>query len=300
MSHSSPGRHRAAEPARRLPRGVGTGVLIALLVIGIGLLAYWLSLGDPEPAADPEPSASRPQTSTPVESPVPAARVESDRTVTIDGTVVTVEETSAVVDGGAVRAMPPTSAPVGLELLSATVESADGRSTDFDAPLKLQPSGSLTVVGRYRLTDCPDLLPTQWPSPSDFPDATRTYPRLQEPLHTAYAICPSEPSKAKPLDGLSGAMVDGVAPTIKLKWAGSSPLTIATIGAASGVAALVVEPGCNGACAAQVDPGGETTITLQPVDPCPPATTDDILTLKLEGGDLVTVDVADLHQAVCS
>ncbi|MFL6288975.1 MAG: hypothetical protein ACJ73L_11325 [Actinomycetes bacterium] len=226
--------------------------------------------------------------------------MESERTVTVNGSVVTVEETSTVVDGGGVRAVPPTSAPLGLELLSSTVETADGRSRDFDAPLRLQPSGSLTVVGRYRLTDCPDLLPTQWPSPSEFPDATRTYPRLEEPLHTAYAICPREHSKAKPLDGLSGTMVDGVAPTIRLKWAGSSPLTIATIGAASGVAALVVEPGCNGACAAEIAADGETTITLQPVDPCPPATTDNSLTVKVEGGELATVNISGLHQAICS
>jgi hypothetical protein len=225
--------------------------------------------------------------------------VESERTVTIDGSVVTVEEVSTVVDGGTVRATPPTSAPVGLELLRSTVQTADGRSTDFDAPLRLQPSGALTVVGRYRLTDCPDLLPTQWPSPSEFPDATRTYPRLEEPLHTAYAICPSAQSKAKPLDGLTGALVDGIAPTIRLSWSGSSSLTIATIGSASGVAALVTEPGCGGGCATEVAAGGETTVTLQPVDPCPPATVDDTLTLKLEGGELVNLDVPDLHRAIC-
>ena len=225
--------------------------------------------------------------------------MESDRTVTLDGTVVTVEETSAVVDGGAVRAMPPTSAPVGLELLSSTVKSPDGRSTDF----RRTPQ-----TAAFRLSHCRGSVPThRLPRPaSDSVAIAQRLPRrdahlsaLEEPLHTAYAICPHERPRAKPLDGLSGAMVDGVAPTIKLKWVGSSPLTIATIGAASGVAALVAEPGCNGACAAQVDAGGETTITLQPVDPCPPANTDDILTLKLEGGELVSVAVPDLHRSIC-
>ena len=283
-----------------MPSGAAIGVLVALLIVVVGALAFWLSSRDADPSVRPQPGESAPTPSTSVETTTPSARVESERTVTVEGSVVTVEETSSVVDGGAARAIPPTGAPVGLELLGVTVETADGRSTAFSSPVKLQASGSLTVVGRYRLTDCPDVIPTQWPSPSEFPDATRTYPRLEEPLHTAYAICPGAKSKAKSLDTLSGALTDAATPTVRLKWSGTSALTIATIGAASGVAVLVTEPGCNGGCAAEISPGAEVTITMQPVDPCPPATDDDTLTLKLASGEVVALTVPDLHRAVCS
>jgi hypothetical protein len=275
------------------------GALLAVVILVIGSLAYWLSSRSSDPSVQPQPTHSAPAPSTSSDPTGAAARVESERTVTIEGSVVTVEETSDVVGGGAARAIPPTGAPVGLQLLGTTVKGADGRSTAFKSPVKLQASGTLTVVGRYRLTDCPDVLPTQWPSPSEFPDATRTYPRLEEPLHTAYAICPGAKSKAKPLDGLSGTLTDAHAASIRLKWSGSSHLTIATIGAASGVAVLVTEPGCNGGCAADIPADGEATITVQPVDPCPPATDDDTLTLKLDSGEVVAVSVQDLHRSIC-
>jgi hypothetical protein len=277
------------------------GFLVALLLVGVGALAFWLSSRDTDPSAQPQPQPidSGPSPSPSADPTAVAARVESQRTVTIDGSVVTVDETSTVVDGGAARATPPTGAPAGLELLGASVQTADGRSVPFDSSVKLQPSGSLTVIGRYRLTDCPDLLPTQWPSPSEFPDATRTYPRLEEPLHTAYAICPRSESKAKPLDGLTGTLADADVPTVKLKWSGSSQLTITTLGAASGVAVLVTEPGCNRGCPAEIPPGAEVAIAMQPVDPCPPADDDDTLTLKLGGGELVAVNVPGLHRAIC-
>ena len=118
--------------------------------------------------------------------------------MTVDGRTITVEEFSTVLDGASVRAVPAAAVPLGLELLDTSVVTPDGRSSDFDSPVTLDPSGSLTVRSRYRLTDCPDILPTQWPSPAEFPDATRTYLRLDGPLHTAYALCPDVRGKAEP------------------------------------------------------------------------------------------------------
>ncbi|MFL6071487.1 MAG: hypothetical protein ACJ72Y_09425, partial [Actinomycetes bacterium] len=61
-----------------------------------------MSSSSPDTVADPPPSEPPPQPSTSVDTPVAAARVESERTVTVNGSVVTVEETSTVVDGGGV------------------------------------------------------------------------------------------------------------------------------------------------------------------------------------------------------
>jgi hypothetical protein len=225
--------------------------------------------------------------------------------VTVDGPTITVEEVSTVLDGTSVRAVPAESVPLGLELVETSVVTPDGRSTDFDAPITLDPSGSLTVRSRYRLTDCPDVLPTQWPSPAEFPGATRTYLRLDGPLHTAYALCPDSAGRASRVDGLTGTLVPGAAARVRLSWSGGDTLSVQAIGSASGVAALVPEPspGCDASCVALLSPRSSVTIWLQPVDPCPPATTSDRLTLLVSGGSFppspVSVRVDGLHRAVC-
>ncbi len=226
--------------------------------------------------------------------------------MTVDGRTITVAEISTVLDGTSVRAVPAVSVPVGLELLGSSVVTPDGRTTDFDAPVTLDVSGSLTVRNRYRLTDCPDVLPTQWPSPAEFPGATRTYLRLDGPLHTAYALCPDQPGRATQVDGLTGTLTAGGSPQVRLSWSGGDTLSVAAIGSASGVAALVPEPGpgCDASCVTLLNPRSSVTIGLQPVDPCPPATTSDRLTLVVTGGSSppspVAVLVDGLHRAICS
>jgi hypothetical protein len=225
--------------------------------------------------------------------------VDTQRTVTIRGDRVIVEETSTVVGGAATRAVPTSVATSGLRALSASVLTADGRSRPFDNTVTLSAAGSLTIRARYRLTDCPDLLPVQWPTPSSFPDATRTFSRLDEPLHTAYALCSTAKSRARPLDGLTGTVVAGPVPTVRLAWNGDAPLTISTIGSASGVAVIAVEPGCDGGCVAEIPASGYATLPLQPIDPCPPATDDDIMTLAIERHAMTSVRVFGLAAAVC-
>ncbi len=304
MSHAAPGRHRATPPSGDGSRGSRAAVVVAIVLVGtllIGTLAWWLTSRDPGDA-NTVTDAESPGNSASMTDAAPSAStsvVESERVVTVNGATVTVEETSRVIDGAKARAVPPTSAPTGLRLMDAGVVSADGRSTAFDSPVTLQRSGSLTVRARYRLTDCPDVLPTQWPSPSEFPGATRTYPRLEEPLHTAYAICPDAKSRAGNIEGVSGRIITASVPTIKLTWTGSSPLNIATIGAASGVAVLAVEPGCDGRCVALLPANGDATIPLQPIDPCPPANDNNDLTLVLDNGNVFAVPIQGLASAVC-
>jgi hypothetical protein len=225
--------------------------------------------------------------------------VESQRVVTVAGNRVTVEETSRVVQGHTAHAIPATTAPTGLKLVALAIATADGRRVAFDSPTALDAAGSLTVRGTYRLTNCPDLLPVQWPSPSEFPDATRTYPRLDEPLHTVYAICPDAKSRASALDGLTGTVIPGPVPTVRLAWDGAAPLTISTIGSASGIAVIAVEPGCHGGCAAEIPAGGSATVALQPIDPCPPATDSAAMTLVIDGRPMTSVVIPRLSAVIC-
>ena len=225
--------------------------------------------------------------------------------MTVSGQTITVEEVSTVLDGDSVRAVPAESVPLGLELIDTSVVTPDGRTTDFDAAVTLDASGSLTVRNRYRLTDCPDVLPTQWPSPAEFPGATRTYLRLDGPLHTAYALCPATQGRAESVSGLTGTLVPGRSSRVRLSWSGGDTLSVEAIGSASGVAALVPEPGsgCDTSCVALLNPRSSVTIGLQPVDPCPPATTSDRLTLLVTGGSFppspVSVRIDGLHRAIC-
>lgn len=255
-----------------------------------------------------------PGTGTPVEAPTTsgstgpspseaAGTVESTRTVTIDRETITVEEISTVVDGEGARAVPATRSPLGLQLIDSSVISADGRSKPFDAPVTISRSGTLTVRNSYRLTDCPDMLPTQWPSPADFPGASRSYVRLDEPLHTGYALCPDSKSKAAQLPELAGAVIAGNASRVRLTWLGDQTITIQAIGSASGVAAIVANPTCDASCVASISPGGSTELQLAPVDPCPPASENNRLTLVVQiarGPSTAVVEVGGLSQLICS
>ncbi|HEX5018392.1 MAG TPA: hypothetical protein VFX15_12510 [Actinomycetes bacterium] len=297
MSHAAPGRHRAAPAKRETPAAVMIGSVVLVGVLIAGALTWWLAVRSP--GSDGPSTATTPDAFSSATPRGAASTVESERVVTVDGNVVTIEETSAVSAGGATKVMPSRATSTGLSLIGASVVTAQGLSQSLDAPIELTPAGSLTVRARYRLTDCPDLLPPQWPSPTEFPNAIRTYTRINEPLHTAYALCPDKRSRAKPLDNLSGSVDAGLPVTVRLEWTGSSPLTIDTVGSASGVAVVVVEPGCGGSCAAQVSPGETAMLSVQPIDPCPPANTNDVVTLKRADGDVIALTVKGLHRAIC-
>jgi hypothetical protein len=277
---------------------------VAILTVAITAAVIFWWPADPSPpekttSGQPSPVVSTPDPSSSTTS----ATVESTSTVTVDGESIVVEEVSSVTDGGTARAVPSRLTPLGLELLDTSVITPDGRSSSFDAPVTISANGSLTVRNRYRLVGCPDVVPTQWPSPTDFPEATRSYLRLDGPLHTAYAVCPDSKPVADPLPELSGAVVPGGTARVRLTWLGTQTLTIKAIGSASGVAALVPNPDCDASCIGFVSPGGATTIQLAPVDPCPPATDSDRLTLvvQLTGKvSTVAVDVAGLAKEFCA
>jgi hypothetical protein len=303
VSHAASGRHRSPVPTQPWWRSRLLVVVVALLAVGITATAIsqWPKDSSPsDTATSPQPSTIDGATPSPSES---AATVETTSAVTVNGNTVTVEEVSTVLDGGTVRAVPAALTPLGLQLIDTSVIGPDGRSKEFDAPVTISASGTLTVRNRYRLTECPDLIPAQWPAPADFPGATRSYLRLDGPLHTASAICPEAEPSAAPLPALSGSVIQSNAARVRLRWLGTQTLTIKAIGSASGVAALVPNPDCDASCVASVASGGSSEIQLEPVDPCPPATEDERLTLVVDiNGSLstVAVKIAGLADAICS
>jgi hypothetical protein len=276
--------------------------MVAGVALAIGAIAFlWPDPASSPVASDPTPTLTN-RTPTPTVAEV-AATVESSREVSVNGSTVTIEELSELVEGESALAEPARGTPLGLRLVDTAVITPDGRAKMFDAPITLTASGSLTVRNRYRLTGCPDILPSQWPSPAEFPGATRTYLRLDGPLHTAFALCPRAESKAKKLPQLTGVVVDGSGVAVRLSWRGPDDLTIRAIGSASGVAALATDPQCDRSCIATIAGGGSALVQLQPVDPCPPATRDDSLTLVVGASaqqvSVVIVRVPALHRAVC-
>lgn len=303
VSHSAAGRHRAPAPERSKFPWVVTVTVVGGTILAIGgVTLLWPDAAPPQGQANPAPTLT---SAGPTPSQTEAATtVESSRDVSIDGTTVTVDEVSDLVDGASAVAVPTQGAPLGLRLIDSAVISADGRKAAFDAPITLTASGSLAVRNRYRLTHCPDILPVQWPSPTEFPDSTRTYPRIDAPLHTAFALCPKAASRAKQLPQLSGVSVESVTPTVRLTWKGTDELTIRAIGSASGVAALATDPQCDPGCMTRIAGNGSALLQFQAVDPCPPAATNDslVLVLTAPGGtiSLVSVRVSDLHRTVCA
>lgn len=308
VSHSAHGRHRAQAPdPRPTPWAIAAiAAVVVAVVAGVALASGALVVPWPDQA--PSGGVADPTRTVTSSSPTPsqtetAATVESSRDVNIDGTAVTVEEVSDLVDGESAQAEPTQVTPLGMRLVNSAVITPDGRANAFDAPITLTASGSLTVRNRYRLTDCPDILPAQWPSPTEFPDSTRTYLRLDGPLHTAFALCPKAASKARQLPQLTGAVVEGAGLAVRLTWQGPDALMVRAVGSASGVAALATDPQCDGSCIATISSGGSELVQLQPVDPCPPATTNEALVLVLDSTgqqpSLVSVRVPELHRAVC-
>jgi hypothetical protein len=250
------------------------------------------ALRPPDPVASPAPTT--PSTSA-------GLLVESEREVTVEGAVVEVLETSRLVEGATVQVAPPAATPFGLELLTTVIVTPEGRTAPLTDPVTLTPEGAITVRGRYRLTACPDVLPTQWPSPADFLAAARSYLRLDEPQHTARALCANARSDAGRLKDLRGVVATGGQP--RLIWNGDDVLRVDAVGSASGVAVAVVNPVCDGTCVVRIPAGGGTLLQLQTVDPCPPATTDDSLVLVASVGDqpsrIVAVEVPGLHRTLC-
>lgn len=291
-------------------------VAVALIAVGCALIGYQLWPRDAEvsaetPAASPAGQVAEPD----VESSAPAPpAVETEKNVTIDGDTVVVVETSTVVDGGQARAVPAEQSPTGLDWLSSKVVGEDGRSTPFTSPVTVVAGGTLTVESRYRLTDCPDVLPALWPSPTAFAGAVQTYVRLDQPLHTGYAVCPDRTGQSASTAGLTATVAKGPAVRIQIRWDGAEPLSISGIGSASGVAAVPVSPsascGSDTGCLAVLDAvttygvASSAAITVTPADPCPPATTSDRLVLLVARGDLpprpTALVVDGLHRAVCS
>jgi hypothetical protein len=275
------------------------GVLVVLLVA---------RPSDPGSAADPPDPIDADRTPGPA-----PAMVETTRTTTVDGGVVTVEEVSTVVTDATTVAQPSRATPTGLRLVDLAVSGQDGRSTPFTQPLDVAAGGSLSVTALYRLTDCPDVLPALWPSPTRFPEATQTYPRLDQPQHTASALCPERRSRSQTLTGLQADLAPGAGVRVRLTWNGEDTLSISGIGSASGIAAIPARRsascGSDVSCVAILDavaPPGVTRsaiLSLEPVDPCPPGTESDRLVLLVSGGSSaprpVSVPVDDLHRSVC-
>jgi hypothetical protein len=311
VTNPAPGRHRAAAAAGR--RSTATSVLaialIAVVVAGIVVL-FATRTPDPPPPATDTGDANLPTTS----APDAAGAVETIRTTTVDRSdVVTVVEVSRVVSDAGVVARPLRAAPTGLQLVELRVTGQDGRSTPFTDPVDVGASGSLTVTARYRLVDCPDVLPALWPSPTAFPNALQTYVRLDQPLHTAAALCPEKRFRSSTSSGIKGELLDGPAVRVQLSWNGGDTLSVSGIGSASGVAAVIVdraaECGSDPSCLAGLDAvteAGKTSTSVfsfKPADPCPPGTDSDRLVLLVTGGSFppapTAIEVKGLHQAVC-
>lgn len=304
VSNASPGRHRSSVPRRHwwpAPALATVGALLTAAVAAAGFV-LWPSNSSPTKAPILTPPSASVESARPSRSQA-TATVESSSNVTLTGNTVTVEDVSSLVDGETVRAVPSALTPRGLQLIDASVIGADGRARSFTDPVTIAVGGTLTVRSRYRLTQCPDVIPTQWPAPVEFPKATRSYVRLDGPLHTADAICPEAKSAAEPLTGLSGSVLAGDVARVQLNWLGTQSLTVTAIGSASGVAALVPNPDCDITCVASIPPGGSTDVQLQPLDPCPPATESTRLALVVQVNgrtSTVAVEVAGLDKAICS
>ncbi|HVQ17399.1 MAG TPA: hypothetical protein VMT27_00025 [Actinomycetes bacterium] len=228
--------------------------------------------------------APGPTVGTVATTPEPAT-LEATREVRVHGKTVQVRQTIHLVQGDPVKVGPVTSTPaIGLVPLGVTVVAEDGTHPAFNKPMTVSSGRSIAVEGRYRLDDCPDLLPTQWPSPSAVVsrgDWTMNFTRIDEPQRTARALCASSKSKAKPLSGLKGAVVNHESRVVQLRWTGGQPATLKTIGSVSGVAATSAGNQCAGECVVRLRPHSATRIRLHLLEACPIGGKSNLMTVQV-------------------
>jgi hypothetical protein len=292
------GRHRAPKPARH---GLAIGLILVLVaVLGLGGAVVWMMLPDvasPVPVTTDLPTQTSPSNRT--------ANLSSSRIVRLKGQRVTVEETIAARDGDVTIAPAVAKPAAGLRRESVVVSAANGKNRNFAEPTSLVAGGSITVTGRYRLTDCPDVLPTRWPIPTTVVpgDWSRTLVFSESPQRTAGSLCPEARTNAKRLPGLSGALRPGDRPVVRLTWRGSGPLTVRTVGSASGVAVLARAGKCGGDCLARIPRGRKAQLRIQALEPCPVGGKSNLMTLIVDrrGATRVAeVKVSNLGKRLCS
>jgi len=281
---------------------VAVGVVLALALASIGVV-YLLS-DDENPAAQPDPLASRLDVS--IKPATKPATLEAIRIVNVDGGVVTVRETTRVATGGPIIVAPShRKLAVGLSARKAVVAGEDGSTQPFTHPTPIAPGRSITIVGTYKLANCPDLLPTEWPSPVVVVPGrwSRTYIRNEAPVRTAQAICKSAKSSAKDMSAIRGAMTKHRKPTVRLTWQGSRSLTVQAIGSASGVAAIGHGRGCAGDCVATTKPRSTFRLSLRPLERCAIGGKSNQLTLRVSVGNnrsrTISLNVRELGRTVC-
>lgn len=274
---------------------VGAVVLVA---VAVGVTAWLGSRGD-TPLSSPEPTATTTVTERATASAQPVT-LTGTRDVRVSGEVVTVVEATTVDDGDGVVIGPAArSSDPALELTGVDVVAEDGTLSAFDAPVTLTAGRTITVQGTYRLRDCPDLLPVDWPSPTDVAGRgwSRTWTRSSEPLRTGPTLCKGKPSTAPALPALSARLSgpsSGTAPRsvrVVLRWSGHPPLVVDDVGALSDLAGdtvLARSPlaGCPAAgCIGTVHGEIGRVIEVRPVEACPdPAPRPDRLTLVVRTG----------------
>jgi len=292
------GRHRAPKPSRA-PALVSIGIVLALVLAG-GVVV-WSTRGE---SASREPTDG-PPASTPAAS-IQQATLESTRVVEVDGSIVKVSETTLVVAGGPVTVSPSERPPAdGLRAIRLVVASQDGSTQPFDGPTTLTAGHSVAIDGRYRLTQCPDLIPTKWPTPTTVLHSnwSRTFTRVQEPLRTSRVLCPKSRSTAKKIRGLSGSTIRAKTPVVRLLWSGTKSATVTAVGSVSGVAAIGVSARCGRGCITKLRQGSSARVRLLPLEACPVGGKTNLLTLRLGIGNgrirTVVINVAQLGQRVC-
>lgn len=299
VTHAGTGRHRAPKRASRLP------LLAVVSVVGVVLIAGGIAvmaLQDPDQGS---PIAVNSKAATPA---APAtSRLEVRRVVEVRGNKVTVRQTTSLVSGDTVVVVPATaSLPAGLKAARALVVDQTGTNTSFKTPIELTLGNELTVDGHYELSDCPDVLPTRWPSPTSVVPGNwqRTLVWSQSPQRTARGVCPDEKSRAERIEGLDAKVVPGQAVAVRVRWQGPGQLTLHSIGSASGVAATTPFRQCKGACAARLPSRSTSALAFQPLEPCPVGTRSNVLTLVVsppsEKVRVARLVVPGLHRQVCS
>ncbi len=277
---------------------IAVAAVLALALASIG--ANYLLSDDDSVNAEPDTTASTPDVTA------KPATLEATRNVSVHGAVVTVRETTHVVSGGPIVVTPSSrKLALGLSPQKTAVAGEDGSIQPFKGPTPVATGRSITIVGTYRLTDCPDLLPSHWPSPVAVVPGrwSRTYIRNEAPVRTAQAICKSAKSSTKNLSDLRGVMTKARKPTLRLTWRDSKPLTVLAIGSASGVAAIGSGPGCADDCVATTKPRSTFRMSLRPLERCAIGRRSNQLTLRVsvgnDGPKTVGINVSQLGQTMC-